>query len=298
MSTSPQDDELISAVLDGEATPEEVSRVESDPHLQDRLAAMRAAAEAVAQPVAPLDELSAARLRSSALAAWDGGSAQEAETRTAEPGTGRPRGRSSTPWLAVAAAIIVMAGLVGIVGGLFEDDQGDQISLSRTGSAIDSGSGDEAGAPAAEAEEEVPPAAADEVPASTVPSSTTSLAAVPPGQASEPVATQTVAALEIPAMEDPSDLDEWAQGEAVTLGRAPSPEVAYGSVNERVPVSEITCPALPGNPIATGVVDFAGTRAELTVWLDRDLEGAPVVRAHVSDLASCVQLARTELARP
>lgn len=302
MSTSPRDDELISAVIDGEATPEEALRVESDPVLRERLVALRAAAGAVAQPVAPLDELSAARLRSVAAAAWDDGATPESEApagearAVGEPVAARSRGRGSAPWLAVAAAVAVIVGLAGILGGgLLDDDQGDQVSLSRTGSAIDVASSDEAGAPSAESMEESPTA---REPEPALPSSTTTLAVQPPPPPSDAGASQTVAALEVPAMDDASDLEEWAQDEAVTLRRAPSPEVAYGSVNERVPVSEITCPALPGNPIATGTVTFAGASAELTVWLAHDADGAPVVQAHVSDLATCVQLALTELAGP
>lgn len=301
MSTSRRDDELISAVIDGEATPEEALRVESDPRLRERLAALRAAAEAVSQPVAPLDELSAARLRSVAAASWDDGATREPEATAGqarsdgEPAAAPARARGSAPWLAVAAAIAVVVGLVGILGGdLLDDDQEDQVSLSRTGSAVDDASSDEAGAPAAAMDE----SPTDREPEPALTSSTTSLEVEPPPPPSDAGATQTVASIEVPAMADASDLEEWAQNEAVTLQRAPSPEVAYGSVNERVPVSEITCPTLPGNPIATGNVTFAGASAELTVWLAHDAQGTQVVHAHVSDLATCVQLALTELARP
>ncbi|MGH9118827.1 MAG: zf-HC2 domain-containing protein, partial [Acidimicrobiales bacterium] len=54
-ATDPSDDldELVSAYLDGEATPEESARVDADPELQARVAGLRAVAAAVAGPFAP-----------------------------------------------------------------------------------------------------------------------------------------------------------------------------------------------------------------------------------------------------
>jgi hypothetical protein len=46
-------DELASAYLDGEATPDEVARVDSDPELLARVAALRAVGEAVGEPTVP-----------------------------------------------------------------------------------------------------------------------------------------------------------------------------------------------------------------------------------------------------
>ena len=48
------DDEVVSAYLDGEATPDEAARVESDPALQARLGEMRAVVRAVAGPLPPV----------------------------------------------------------------------------------------------------------------------------------------------------------------------------------------------------------------------------------------------------
>jgi hypothetical protein len=44
------DDELVSAYLDGEATPDERARVENDPRLQRRLGELRAVSRAVGTP--------------------------------------------------------------------------------------------------------------------------------------------------------------------------------------------------------------------------------------------------------
>lgn len=56
------DDEIVSAVLDGEATDDERARVDDDPELARRLTELRGVSAAVAEPVVPLDELSAHRL--------------------------------------------------------------------------------------------------------------------------------------------------------------------------------------------------------------------------------------------
>jgi hypothetical protein len=64
---SPIDDELLSAVLDGEATPEERALVEASPEALARLEQLRAAAARVAEPVVPLAADVSARLLARAL---------------------------------------------------------------------------------------------------------------------------------------------------------------------------------------------------------------------------------------
>lgn len=64
---SPIDDELLSAVLDGEATSEERALVESSPEARARLEELRAAAARLGEPVAPLDAAVAERLLARAL---------------------------------------------------------------------------------------------------------------------------------------------------------------------------------------------------------------------------------------
>jgi hypothetical protein len=64
---SPIDDELLSAVLDGVANPEERALVEASPEARDRLEQLRAAAARVAEPVAPLDPDVSARLLARAI---------------------------------------------------------------------------------------------------------------------------------------------------------------------------------------------------------------------------------------
>lgn len=65
------DDELVSAYLDGEATPDEVARVESAPVLLARVETFRAAIGLTAQPVPPAPSPAREAAISAALAAAD-----------------------------------------------------------------------------------------------------------------------------------------------------------------------------------------------------------------------------------
>jgi hypothetical protein len=119
------DDEIVSAVLDGEATPEERARVEADPVLAARLAELTAVRDAVAAPVTP----PAADLRERAIAA----AMAERRSKPEPFGNVRPlRSRSADVprFLAVAAAILVVLVGVGI--------------LARSGGRDDAGSSDDA----------------------------------------------------------------------------------------------------------------------------------------------------------
>lgn len=84
---SPIDDELLSAVLDGEATPDERALVEASPEALARLAQLRAAVARLAEPVAPLDAGVSARLLARALD----------ETPEAAVDTGPPSPPATTP---------------------------------------------------------------------------------------------------------------------------------------------------------------------------------------------------------
>jgi negative regulator of sigma E activity len=127
------DDELVSALLDGEATPEEEARVTSDPELAARLAEFRAVAEAVGAPVpvaqqaardaaiaraiatSPADELAAAR-------------AKRADTRA----------RRWLPIASVAAAVLVVLAAIPLLsrlGGGGSDDSALSNAAATTAAA-------------------------------------------------------------------------------------------------------------------------------------------------------------------
>jgi hypothetical protein len=119
------DDEIVSAVLDGEATADEHQRVASDPVLAQRLEEFRQVSGAVGEPVVPLDELTRRRLLDRALEHAD----PPAVTLSAPRRTRSRFGFGGAA--AVAAAAVV--GLLALAGGnvLLEsmgDDEGDMAS--------------------------------------------------------------------------------------------------------------------------------------------------------------------------
>jgi hypothetical protein len=130
------DDELVSAVLDGEATPEERARVEADPELSARLTEFTAVRDAVAEPVAPPSDAT----RERAIAA-----AKVAVRHHGEPsGTVRPlrrRSRSSDVprFLAVAAAVLLVLVTFGVLANVSGDDAGDDSASDALTSADSSG---------------------------------------------------------------------------------------------------------------------------------------------------------------
>jgi hypothetical protein len=140
------DDELVSAVLDGEATPDERARVEADPVLSARLAEFAAARDAVAEPVAP----PSAATRERAIAA-----AKVAVRHHGEPfGTVRPLKRRSRSadvprFLAVAAAVLLVLVTFGLLANVSGDDAGDDAASSADAVGDDAG-GDDSGSATAE----------------------------------------------------------------------------------------------------------------------------------------------------
>lgn len=126
------DDELVSAVLDGEASPDEVARVEGDPVLAERLRELRAVATAVAAPVAPhpaLDDLLGRALASADEPPAETPSTPVAPDPTAthtsgvaDLGAARRRRERTRRLLAVAAVVAVLALAVPLLGSLDEGD--------------------------------------------------------------------------------------------------------------------------------------------------------------------------------
>ncbi|MDE0613435.1 MAG: hypothetical protein OXI32_03370 [bacterium] len=121
---TPQEmDELASAYLDGEATPEEVALVEGDPHIQALVEELRAVQDLVAAPVeAPSDEV-----RDQMIAR-----ALDHRAPVVSLDTARRRLRAVPPQARVilaAAAVIAAIALVGVTiferqGDEFADDDG------------------------------------------------------------------------------------------------------------------------------------------------------------------------------
>jgi negative regulator of sigma E activity len=143
----PIDDELVSAVLDGEATPHERALVEGSDAGRRRLEELREVRALVRQPVDPLRADLVDRLVGRALAA-------ERAAPAASPGPGSitdlgaVRSRSSAPrhrrWgpavAAAAAVVVVVGGIVALAGSAGHDSASDDASsTSDTASVYEQG---------------------------------------------------------------------------------------------------------------------------------------------------------------
>jgi hypothetical protein len=148
------DDELVSRVLDGDASEAERRRVEDDPALRAKLAAVAEAAAAVGAPV-PVPEGSTNRAVAAALAAADELDAQVPTvgpsiepTPLADPagtggrgGTGGGSGRARRRRAAFAVAAAVLVAVLVPLGVLVVARAGDgQSDLASSGDQADEGS--------------------------------------------------------------------------------------------------------------------------------------------------------------
>ena len=123
---SPSDDELVSSYLDGEATPEEVARVEADPGLLARAEEMGAAIELAATPV-QVPELDLARIRARAVAAGD----TTPVVRDLRAGAAERDRRHETRsrLLAIAAAVVFLGVTVTVISSIDQDANRDTASV-------------------------------------------------------------------------------------------------------------------------------------------------------------------------
>ena len=141
--TGPLDDEVISAVLDGEATPGERALVEGSVEGRARLAELRAVAEATAQPVAPLAHATVDAMVGRAL---DTAAPAAAPAATPVALSGRRERRARTvDWRRVGAAVAAVAAVVVLVVGvaalLNVSSQGTSSSDSASSATADAGGG-------------------------------------------------------------------------------------------------------------------------------------------------------------
>lgn len=146
-------DELASAHLDGQTTPEEAARVDADPDLVARVARL-AAARAVVR-AAPVEPPGAARrdaLLTAALEAFDAAAAPVGATAPVTPIVSRWRATRRTFQLAgIAAAVALLALAVPLLGRLDSGTEGDRsdeaataLSEREAGSAADSAAPEDA----------------------------------------------------------------------------------------------------------------------------------------------------------
>jgi hypothetical protein len=135
------DDDLVNAVLDGEATPDERARVLSDPDLRDRLDELTRVRDLIAAAVPPPDEATRDdNIRRAIAAGRRDGDERVVALRSRRPGV--------PTWLAAAAVIVLL-----LAGGalLASVDGGDDDAASLSSGDESSGAGtEESAADAAE----------------------------------------------------------------------------------------------------------------------------------------------------
>ena len=121
---TPSDDELISSYIDGEATLDEVTRIQADPELLARVQEFEAAAELLSTPVTPLPQSDVDRLIDNAL--W--------QSTTSDRITDLSAVRASRIFqpqrlVTIAATLVLLAGVVGALIAL-NSDSVDEMSAS------------------------------------------------------------------------------------------------------------------------------------------------------------------------
>ena len=264
---SPDDarDELVSAVLDGEADADQRARVEADPALRTRLAELRAVRDMVAAPVAPLDDVTALRLRRTATAA----------APVVDHAAPRRTARAAR-WIGSVAAVVLLAiAAIPVLGALDDGGSGDDEAAETMSSADDAAlesaeSGDASGA------DEAVPYASEEADggAGSVP------------DLGEFTSDSELGRSVLAARADMMDAATDDGGEGTSGGAGGETEIAPStrSVDDAVDA----CPPPPGDGAVTAV--FAGrVDGELrVVWLV-DLDGS--TSARVVDPATCAVVA-------
>ena len=141
--TGPIDDEVVSAVLDGEATPGERALVEGSVEGRARLAELRAVAAATAEPVAPLALATVESLLGRALDAASTPTVEPVALSTRRaPRDGRERWRRvGTAVAAAAAVVVVVAGVVALgktAGRSSSSDSASSATSADQGGAVSS----------------------------------------------------------------------------------------------------------------------------------------------------------------
>jgi negative regulator of sigma E activity len=141
----PLSDDDLSAVLDGEAEPDVVARLEADPNARARVASFRAVGDTLrSAPVEPLDAATVDDLVGRALA--EAGTVTGDDDGTAAVASPLPptQRRSAPPWLVAAAVVALVAvglGLVWSGRGGDDPDLANQANGASSEAAADEASG-------------------------------------------------------------------------------------------------------------------------------------------------------------
>lgn len=220
----PEDDALdaaASAVVDGVATPEEAALVAASPDGSDRVAALRAVADAIGVPVRPQDPAAAAGALTAALAGFDAPPAEDASTRpllehtrvdSLPPVPAAARGRGLPRLATVAAALLLLVGVGVFSVAVLTADDDDTTGFSASPPAPQAAEQRDAGDPGTTSAPAPPASDAPGPLANTAPSS------VPPASA-PPTRNEaaTAAPSSPPPVVDGGDLGGQDEVEAVAL---------------------------------------------------------------------------------
>lgn len=254
------DDEIVSASIDGEATPAEAARVSSDPVLHARRTELEAAAIAVGGSVPGAPEAARERAIAAALDAMG-----------TEPATPAPvvplRRRSSVRWLAAAAAVALLA--VGL-GALLRRGSDTTASTTAAREAASSSSG---------------PAGVASSGAAGAPTADSTLGAAA-------AATPTTHADQRSATADLGSFATPAALAAALRSPAPAPTTTAGTVTRADGAAASTCPA----PASLTAIDEVATATlagqPVVVYVGTGATGA---RAFVAVDAGCATVAAAVL---
>ncbi|HEX2384723.1 MAG TPA: hypothetical protein VHI95_18915 [Acidimicrobiales bacterium] len=238
------DDEVVSAVLDGEATDEEVARVDADAALSARLAELRSARDAIAEPV----QLPSARQRDAAITT----AMAEMAAVGSEPATTRQvvdlrqrRHRRALRVASIAAAVLILVAMVGAIAALSGRDNRQASNAAGQASSA-------AALPAAGAADSLASAAAG--------------APAPSGPASELGSFQTPEGL-VDAVrhlqQSSATFSQEEKSQRDTASAAPS--AAEGSCQPRADATFVASALLSGQPV---IVIVSGRPGQQTVEVD------------------------------
>ena len=128
-----RDDEIVSAVLDGEATPEERARVDGDGNLARRLAEFRSVSDVVGDPVQTVDAATReANIAQALRSADDHGGRDDAEVIGLDRAERRWRPDLNRKVLVTVAAVV---GFLALAGGLLTVGDGNEAQDQAGGTA-------------------------------------------------------------------------------------------------------------------------------------------------------------------
>ena len=219
-------DELVSAYLDGEATPAEIAEVEASDALLARVEELRAVRDAVAEPVTSLPADLQDDLIGAALGVADAEAAARLEAKVV------PFRRPQRLLLAMAAAVILLAAVVGT--GLIASRGGDEYA-DTAATAADAPAAEMAAEPMADAapsddmamaEEEAAPAEEPE----EEPMAGTDMTTADEAMAEEPMAEEE--AMEEAAPEAPMAAEATTTIAAATTAPAATTTIAAAAADE------------------------------------------------------------------